>query len=676
MDYNEYLKLVDELNHHGYLYYTLGKPAISDSEYDELYQRLLGVEEKHPDWCVDYSPSVRVGGPLAEGFATVRHEIPMLSLQNGYDWGDIRAFDERMRQRVPSSELSYTAELKYDGVAVTLLYKNGLLTLGATRGNGFEGEEITANLKTVRNIPIKLESKGGGRGVPEFLEVRGEVFLPHERFDVINRNKEAKGESPFANPRNAVSGSLKLLDSKVTAQRQLEAVVYQLARWQGGESQAPHSQSELWEALADLGLPVPRYHTRGSLEEVADFYSQWQTDRAQLGYDVDGVVIKVDTFERQRELGSTAKSPRWAIAWKFAAQIGVTLLEGVRFQISRNGILTPVAQLKPVSIGGVLVRRSTLHNIAEMRRLGVAIGDYVRVKRAGDVIPKVVELVREKRSEQDLQPINIPQQCPECSSPTQSSEDGVFLYCTNPDCLGVARERLKFFVSKSGLDMEGVGQEWVVKFWQEGLIEDAADLFALSEKDLAHLERMGGKLSRNLIEAIQERKQLPFRIFLRGLGLPGVGETMAKALARYFGSWNKLSQATEAELQVMEGVGPVLAGNIVQWLNSQSMQKFVDKLRRNGVEILPESEADAFSGSKAEDRPLKGKKILFTGSLSLARDRAKEQVESSGGKVVFSLSKNTDYLVVGQNPGSKYQKALDLGVTILTEDEFRKLVEL
>lgn len=671
---SDYLQLVEELNRYSYQYYTMDDPLLSDAEYDELYRLLQKAEEEHPDWLASDSPTLKVGGSLQEKFGTIRHALPMLSLQNGYNEAEIDSFFERMR-KVLSEDPVYSAELKYDGLAVSLVYEKGLFVRGATRGDGSTGEDITANVRTLKNLPLRIYTEKEDE-IPEFMELRGEVFLSHAQFLKINEERESKGEALFANPRNAAAGSLKLLDPAITASRGLQAVLYQIAQWQGPNP--PEKQSELWQRLSAMQLPVPGQSVSGDRDVVKDFYREWSDRRHELPFDIDGVVIKVNDFKLREELGNTAKSPRWAIAWKFAAQSALTELQDVQFQIGRSGTLTPVALLNPINIGGVLVRRSTLHNIAEMRKLDVQIGDLVEVKRAGDVIPKVVRVVRDQNissvnQTNDLRPVQLPENCPFCGEKTSLNEEEVFLLCTNPNCPGIKLEQLKFFVSKDGLDIEGLGEEWVVHLQKAGLIQDAADIFGLRKDDLMGLERMGDKLAENILASIDAKREVSLAEFLRALGIQGIGDVTARLLEKNFPGLTELMDANEDSLQKIDSIGPRVAANIRSFFDDRENRRLLDKFLDNGLRIRL---ADSHSSELTEkDSFFSGKKVIFTGTLSnYTRSEAEKLVLELGGEIAKSISKNVDLLVYGEKAGSKLDKALNLKISSIAEEEFLKLL--
>ncbi len=666
--FQKYLSLVAELNQHAYDYYTLDQPSISDAEYDSLYRQLEEMEAVHPEWLLPESPTQRVGGALQERFSQIKHSVPMLSLQNAYDKGDVNHFFDKMSKEGVDQ---FAAELKYDGLAVSLRYEQGVLVRGATRGDGEIGEDITANVRTIRSIPLRLRSLQGS-AVPELLEVRGEVYMTRKRFISLNQEREMEGEAPFANPRNAAAGSLKLLDSSITARRKLDAVIYQIALWEGGGNRiAPANQVELWEVLADLGLPVPHERCSGLPEQCLTFYQSWQEQRYALPFDADGVVIKVGDFASRERMGSTAKSPRWAIAFKFSAQTALTRLEGVEFQISRSGVLTPVALLTPVNIGGVVVKKSTLHNYAGLKRLDIQIGDVVEVKRAGDVIPKIVRVLSEKREDSSTKPVAIPSHCPACAQATELDEEKVFLRCPNPVCPGRIRERLRFFVSKDGLDIEGLGEELVVHFFEKGLIRDAADLFRINKEDLLSLDRMGDKLADNILEALQQRKRVTLPLFLRAMGIPGIGSVTAKDLEKNFKTMDELQQATEEQLQSLSGIGPVLAGNLRTFFQDQANSDLLEKFRSYGVAIVA---SNPLSGEN-QNHPLYQKKIIFTGTLgTMSRSQAEAKAAQAGALVIGAVSRQLDLLVYGDKAGSKLEKAQSLGISCISETEFLTLL--
>lgn len=691
--YQEYLDLVNKINHHSYLYYSLSEPKIPDSEYDELYQKLIEIEVKNPNWIKNDSPSRRVGGPLLDKFDQHEHKIPMLSLQNAFDLSEIENFYKRIqnilgKEYKDNEEIELFSELKFDGLAISLIYESGVFTRGVTRGNGKKGEDVTENLRTIKNIPLSL-AKNDSCKWPSVLEVRGEIFMNHDNFMKLNEERKSLNEPLFANPRNAAAGSLKLLDSSVTAKRKLESVIYQVARWsaKGDDSKMgpsgkkvpgkPRDQEKMLGTLRKLGFTTPEFYQKGKISDIQNFYLRWQEERSSLCYDVDGIVVKVNNFELREILGSTNKNPRWAIAWKFEAKKGITVLESVEFQVGKSGILTPVANLKPITIGGVWVKRSTLHNLGELKRLDIQINDLVEVKRAGDVIPKIDKVIVEKRKSGSRSPVNIPKTCPECNHRLKTSEDEIFLYCPNSECIGIKKERLIFFVSKNGLEMDGLGVQWVLKFLEKGLIRDGADLFALKTENILDLERIKEKLAKNLISAIQKKREVPLEIMIRSLGIPGTGDVTARIISDHFKTLDNLQRAAREELEEIHEVGPKTALNIVTFFSDKKNKNFLDRLFKNGFRIISSQDSDGQfdTPTQSKDNPFLDKKVVFTGTLrEYKREEAEKWIRKLGGKTSSSISIKTDFVVYGENAGGKLDKAGKLDIATMSESEFLKIL--
>ncbi len=660
-------RLRAEINEHDYRYYVLAQPTISDYEYDQLLKRLEALEKAFPEFQTPDSPTRRVSGEPTKEFPVVRHRKPMLSLSNTYNEEEIRDFDRRVRTLLaPGEPYEYVCELKIDGVAVSLIYEEGYLARAITRGDGEQGDEVTNNVKTIRSLPLKLPTRE-----PRFLniEVRGEIYYPKAEFEKLNEERLAAGEPPFANPRNSAAGTLKMQDSRIVAQRPLRVFCYYLDSL--NDSPPVPTHWEALETLKKLRFPVnPHFRLCKTVDEVIRFWQEWAQKRDQLPYEIDGVVVKVNQFAQQERLGATAKSPRWAIAFKFATEQAETQLLDIQWQVGRTGIVTPVAHLAPVLLLGTTVRRATLHNADEIERLDVRIGDTVVIEKGGEIIPKIIRVVKEKRRA-DSQPYVAPTQCPACGTKLIRPEGEVALICQNVSCPDQVAGRIIHFASRRAMDIEGLGEKVVELLLREGLIRDYGDLYYLNAAEVAGLERMGEKSAQNLLDSIAASKQRPLFRLIFGLGIRFVGEGASKLLANHFHSIDKMQQARVEELAEIPGIGEKTAESIRDFFSRKENLHVLEKLRKAGVPFAEAAPELAETG----DVSLAGKSFVFTGALNhFTREAAAEQVEKRGGKVVKSVSKNTDYVVVGEDPGSKYQKALQLGVRVLNEKEFLELI--
>jgi DNA ligase (NAD+) len=651
------------LHHHSYRYHVLDDPEISDAEYDALMRELIRLETDYPQLASADSPTARVGAPPLEKFQTVRHAVPMLSLENGFSEADIRAFDQRVCRRIGRRHVRYTAEPKLDGVAVSLVYENGRLAAAATRGDGVTGELITANVKTIAAVPLLLRDTDP-RSVPRFLEVRGEVFLEREGFSRLNARRLEQGQPLFANPRNAAAGSLRQLDSGITATRPLKIYVYGVGSTRG---LAVSSQTELLERLRRLGFRVNSLIRPAIvIEEVLDFFGELEERRHRLPYDIDGMVIKVDRLSEQSLLGVTARSPRWAIAYKFPALQATTTVEAIEVQVGRTGKLTPVAHLEPVKIGGVTVSRATLHNEDEVRKKDVRVGDHVLVQRAGDVIPEVVKIVQSKRSGAE-KPFGMPRHCPVCGATVVREQGAAATRCVNAACPAQIKERIKHFAAKGAFDIDGMGEKLIDQMVARGLLTSFADIFALDQDALEGLSRMGPTSARNLIANINGSKQISLQRFLYALGIDHVGEHVAGVLADHFGGLDELAGAAREELQTIAEVGPAVADSVVNFFSRPENRSMLRQLFENGVTIQQET--------RGRRSLLTGQTFVLTGVLAgMTRREAQELIEGAGGRVSRAVSRNTDYLVAGDTPGSKLQRARALGVTVIDETDLRRLL--
>jgi DNA ligase (NAD+) len=645
------------LHHHNHRYYVLDDPEISDSEYDRLMQELIGLEKTFPSLASPDSPSARVGAPPLAKFDSVAHSIPMLSLDNGFADEDIWDFDKRVKRYLDrESEIDYTAEPKMDGVAVELVYEGGKLLTASTRGDGITGEVITANVKTIGTVPILMQAAAPS-AMPARLEVRGEVFIGIDAFKNWNRERIEQDLPPFANPRNAAAGSLRQLDSKITAARPLEIFFYGVGVVEGYDF---NSHWELLQALKNWGFRInPIIRPRISIRDVLRYYHELSQQRHQLPYDIDGVVVKVDSLELQQQLGTTSRSPRWAIAYKFKAVQETTVVENIEVQVGRTGALTPVAHLAPVNVAGVLVSRATLHNEDEIQKKDVRIGDSVLVQRAGDVIPEVVKVIVSQRSGNEKK-FSMPDRCPVCDAAVVRIEGESATRCINSACPAQVKERIKHFASKGAFDIDGMGDKLVDQLVEKKMLTSVAGLFKLDQATLAGLERMGDKSADNLVNAIEASKRISFARFLYALGIRHAGEHVAVLLAENFSSLEDLLTCTEQDLTAIDGVGPVVAESIVEYFSQENNRRTIQAILDSGVQIMFESRKKAGF--------LDGKNFVLTGSLSdMTRRQAKAMITAAGGKVSGSVSRNTDFVVAGESPGSKLARAKELGVAVIDE---------
>ena len=647
-----------EIEYHNYQYHVLDDPVIDDARFDRLMRELEKLEKEYPELVTPYSPTQRVGGRPREGFTTVRHRVPMQSLSNAFDEGELRDFDRRVRGALPEEDVEYVVELKFDGLAVSLYYEEGILVRGATRGDGEVGEEITENLRAVKSVPLRMMKPAPA------LEVRGEVFMPKESFANLNEVNEEAGEKVFANPRNAAAGSLRQLDPKVTASRNLDLYVYG-AGYSGGAS--PGTHAALLDMLMELGFKVNR-HLRliKDLDELIAYCQEWQSKRHDLPYAVDGLVIKVNSLSQQERLGSTTKSPRWAIAYKFPPEQAVSRVRGIYVRVGRTGALTPTAELDPVRLAGSTVSRATLHNEDIIRGKDIRVGDAVLVQKAGDVIPEVVAVLPEKRTGAELE-WSMPSDCPACGSPVVREEGEVAVRCLSLSCPARLLEGLIHFASRGAMDIAGLGPAVQAQLVGAGLVQNPADLYRLRYEDLVPLDRLGPKSAQNLLAAIDQSRQNPLSRLIFALGIRHVGARAARVLAQHFGSLDRLMAASEEELVAIPEIGPKIAGSITVFFAGEQNRSVIEKLVAAGVNTKARME-------KGTGGPLSGKVFVLTGTLAgYTREEAKALVESLGGRVASSVSKNTDYVVAGESPGSKYEKAVALGVKVLNEEEFREL---
>ncbi len=658
-------KLREEINFHNYRYYVLDDPVVSDMEYDQLMRELENLEGQFPHLITPSSPTQRVGAPPLKKFEEVPHAVPMLSLANAFEEGEVKEFDARLKRFLGTKEdLDYCVELKMDGVSVELIYENGEFTTGSTRGDGFVGENVTQNLKTVKSIPMTLMWKKG-ETPPRRLEVRGEVYLPVKAFEELNRRRERDGEPPFANPRNAAAGSLRQLDSSITARRPLDIFCYGVGRM----SDRPFAtQWDLLDGLKRWGLRVnEQRRVCKNLEEVLEYYRDMDELRERLPYEIDGVVIKVNSFRLQERLGTIARSPRWALAFKFKPKQMTTRVRDILINVGRTGALTPTAVLDPVRVGGVTVSSATLHNQDEIDRKDVRIGDTVVVQRAGDVIPEIVKVITDQRTGKERK-FRLPDLCPVCGSEVDRPEGEAVARCTGVACPAKLKETIIHFASRDAMNIEGLGEKIIEQMVDKGLIHDYADLYALTLEDILTLERMGPKLAGNILGAIQNSKKTTLDRLIYALGILHVGEHMAKLLAREFSGLDELSRAPLERLTGIKGIGEQIAFSIVKFFQQPQNQKVIHKLEEMGVEYSRPRRTE-------KSRVWEGRTFVFTGALkTVSRDQAESRVEALGGQASSSVSKKTDFVVVGEDPGSKYEKAKALGVKILSEEEFLEML--
>jgi DNA ligase (NAD+) len=658
--------LREKLRHHEYLYYVLDEPEISDAAYDRMMNRLRELEAAHPELVTSDSPTVRVGGAPREGFSTVRHARPMLSLDNAFSYDALREWDRRVREGSGQEKIEYIAEHKFDGLSISLQYEDGVLARGVTRGDGTTGEDVTPNVKTIRSIPLRVDTAALKKiKLRADFEVRGEVMMTRKAFEALNRQQEQIGGKIFVNPRNSAAGAVRVLDPAITAARRLDFFAYYLLV-DGKVPFAKHSDS--LQALKQL-------HFRASddwklcqgIEAVIAYCKEWDAKREKLPYEIDGVVIKVNSTAIQNELGYTAKAPRWAIAYKYPARQETTVVNDIIVQVGRTGTLTPVAVLEPVQVGGVTVSRSTLHNMDEIERLGLQIGDTVLIERAGEVIPHVLKVVKPGKNRK---PFRMPKHCPECGSAIHHAEGEVAYRCVNAACPAKRKESLLHFAGRHAMNIDGLGEKIVDQLVDKGLVKDVADLYSLKLEDLAALERMAEKSAQNLLDEIEASKKNSLARLIYALGIQFVGERTAQLLAEHFSSLEELAAAKEEQLIEVPEVGPKVAASIAEFFSEPANLKLIKKLNKAGVHPTAEKR-------KVKSDKFASKSFVFTGGLAnRSREEAGEIVQQHGGKVSGSVSKKTDYVVVGTDPGSKYDKAKELGITILTEAEFEKLLGL
>lgn len=654
-------RLREIIHYHDYKYYLENSPEISDYEYDQLMRELKKLEEKHPSFRSPISPTQRVGGMPEGGFPTVEHSILMLSLENAYSEEEVRDFEKRLQRELPGEDFEYVAELKIDGVSVSLMYEDGELRRGSTRGDGRRGDDITANLRTIHTIPLKLR-----KSVRGIVEVRGEIYMSRSGFQRLNREREKGGDSLFANPRNAAAGSLKLLDPRITSQRPLDGFIYALPYVQ--EAEIPSTHRECLEKLREWGFRVnSHFKICKDIGEVFTYCSFWAKKREELDYEVDGIVIKINNIDQQMRVGSTAKNPRWAIASKFQAKQATTVIRDIILQVGRTGALTPVAIFEPTPLAGTTITRATLHNEDEIRRKDIRIGDTVIIEKGGDIIPQVVKVIESKRSGREKE-FSMPQKCPVCAAKVVKLEDEAVSRCIGSSCPAQLKEKIAHYAQRTAMHIEGLGDKVIEQLVDNKIMPDVSQLYKLDLSTLSSLERMGEKSAQNLLAQIEKSKSQPLSRLIFALGIRYVGAGGARILADNFSSLEVLASASQKSLEEIPEIGPRTAQSIVLFFKEEKNRKLLEKLRKNGVQM------DRVEKRK-EQGSLVGKKFVFTGSLEdYSRDKARELVENLDARVINGVSKEVDYLVVGKAPGSKYEKAKKLQVRILSEKEFSKLL--
>ncbi len=665
-------QLRQQIREHDYLYYVLNGPKISDRQYDKLFAELKALEAANLELITPDSPTQRVSGRPLEGFGTVRHAVAMLSMDNTYNADELKAFDERVKKQLGDVGYDYVVELKIDGVAISLRYERGRLVTAATRGDGRVGDDVTANVRTIKAVPLVLRdgnpriagSIKAADAAPDVLEVRGEVYMPTSAFVELNRLRTEAGESLFANPRNAAAGSLKLLDARITAARNLSFFAYAT-----GELSEPlagnHYQS--LEKFKKLGLPVnPNIKRAKDIDEVIKICLGWNDKRTKLDYQIDGMVIKINSFEQRDILGATGRAPRWCISYKFAAEQAETVVESIDVQVGKSGILTPVANLTPVLLAGTTVKRASLHNFDMLAKLDVRCGDTVIVEKAGEIIPQVIEVRRKATG--NVPVFKVPKICPICGSGVAKDENGVYIRCMNPDCTGQLKERLRYFAGRGQMDIEHLGPALIDQLIETGLVENFADIYKLTKEDLVELERMADKSAQNVIDSIEASKKRPLWRFVAGLGIRHIGGQSAQILAEYFGSLNTLISADQEQLAEIDQIGPIMAKSIYEYFHDPKNISVIDQFLSAGVKLR--------RPAKRRSDKMAGKTIIITGTLeNFTRQQAEQAVKQAGGKTSSSVSKKTDFVLAGENPGSKLDKALQFGIKIIKEEEFIEMLK-
>lgn len=655
-----------KIRYHDKKYYVENVPEITDYEYDQLMKELEKLESAYPQLITPDSPTQRVSGEPVLGFTSVKHRTPMLSIENTYSEEELKEFDRRIRRMLKhvDEEIEYVVELKIDGVAITLWYEKGIFMRGATRGDGFKGDDVTANLRTVKDIPLRFLCTDN-KMIPSVLEIRGEIYMPNREFQRLNQEREEADEPQFANPRNAAAGSLKLLDSHITAKRNLRLFAYAFGYYEDGKFT---SHIECLEAAKEFGLPVnPHYILCANMDEVISYCNSWESKRRNLDYQVDGMVVKVNSLKLHDELGSTSKAPRWVMSYKYHPEEAITRIEAIKVQVGKTGTLTPVAELSSVQLSGTTVSRATLHNFDEIERKDIRIGDYVVVQKAGEIIPQVVRVIKEKR-EGNEKSFNLPKRCPVCKSDVL--KEGVYLRCYNPLCTAQAKRRVMYFASRNAMDIEGFGPALIEQLIDKNIIEDYADIYSLRFDDLVSLERMGEKSARNLLNAIEKSKDRDLHHLICALGIQNVGSHAAEVLSKHFETLDKLASASVEELEEIYEIGNVMARSIVKFFSNSHTKKVISKLKSADVNTKTTSK---------KLRPVSNiakKSFVITGTLNgYTRKEIEDVIKNLGGKVSSTVSSKTDFLVVGESPGSKLERAKELGINILNKEEFENLIK-
>jgi DNA ligase (NAD+) len=656
--------LRDEIRKHDRLYYVLNKPQISDREYDSLFADLKKLETEHPELITPDSPTQRVAGEPLDGFKSVRHEVPMLSIDNTYSADELQAFDERIAKGLETKDYDYVVEPKIDGLAISLLYEKGLLTRAATRGDGSTGDNVTANVRTIRAVPLSLE-KLKGLKTPDVLEVRGEVYMPKSAFAELNRLKVEAGEAEFANPRNAAAGSLKLLDARITAARNLAFFAYSAGRVSEPVADNHYAALQIFKKLA---LPVnPNIRRAKDIDEVIKICHGWENKKTKLDYQIDGMVIKVNRFDQRDILGATGRAPRWCISYKFPAEQAKTTVESIEVQVGKLGTLTPVANLKPVKLAGTTVKRASLHNFDMLAKLDVRCGDTVIIEKAGEIIPQVVKVVEKSRSSLNTKPFPVPDKCPACGYKVSKDENGVYIRCVNPDCPAQLKEKLKYFAGRNQMDIENLGIALIDQLVDKKLVKNFADLYKLEFHRIAELERMGEKSAANVMDSIEKSRHRSLARLIAALGIRHVGIRSAEILADEFGSLKALMNAPVEQLEQIDQIGPVMAKSIYEHFRDKKNRSIIEQMLTAGVapKAAKQKKGDALSG----------KTIVVTGTLeNFTRKQIEETIKANGGKTSSSVSKKTSFVLAGNDPGTKLQKAQKLGVEIITEQQFKKII--
>lgn len=658
-----------QISAHDHAYFVLASPKISDREYDHLYEKLVKLEDAFPKLITPNSPTQRVGGEVQKGFASVRHRFPMLSLRNTYSPNEVRDFILRTEKSLSNRRVLWSVEPKIDGVALSLVYEKGALKYAATRGDGTTGDDVTANIKTIRSIPLELWNL---KSIPDLLEVRGEIFIEKKGFEKLNAERKAAGESIFANPRNLAAGSLKQLDSRLVAKRPLRLCAFSIAQFKP-EKQRPQSQISVIKYLRAAGFSTTDYWDVGTMEQLLERIEVYEKQRHSFSFESDGLVIKLDSRTQQRQLGETQKSYRWAIAFKYEPEQAETKITDITIQVGRTGALTPVAELIPVFVSGSTIRRATLHNEEELRRKDIRVGDFVMIEKAGDVIPAVVRVISEKRTGKEL-PFEFPKKCPECDSPLDCEDqksEAVVIRCPNSDCPAQLRERLKHWCSRGAMDIEGGGQGLIDRLVEKGLVQNIADLYRLKLEEIAALERMAKKSAQSFLDGIEASKKRDLWHLIFGLGILHIGVGVAKTFARHFHNLDELAEAKESQLLAIHEIGEVIAKSLIDWFLDENNRQLIKHLKEAGLNFHSSIYID-----KKEESPLAGKRFVLTGTLpNLSRAEATEKIEAAGAKVVSNVNPKTSYLVAGEKAGSKLQKAEHLGIPILAEEDLIKLLD-